>query len=53
MEVTQAVHDKILELHKLYPKATGIGLGKKIVNGVDTGEFAIQIAVPKKKPISL
>jgi len=52
MEVTQAVHDKILELHKLYPKATGIGLGKKIVNGVDTGEFAIQIAVPEKKPIS-
>lgn len=52
MEATQDIHNKILELHKQYPHATGIGWGKKIVDGVDTGEFAFQIAVKKKKPLS-
>ena len=52
MQSTQEIEDKILELHKQYPNATGIGWGKKVVDGVDTGEFAFQIAVPKKKPLS-
>ena len=51
-KITKEVSKKIKELAIQYPQAVSIGLGKKITNGVDTGEFAIVISIPKKKKLS-
>lgn len=52
MKLTQDILDKISEIHKKYPNATSVGWGKKIVNGVHNGEYAISISVANKKPLS-
>ncbi len=52
MKLTQDILDKINEIHKKYPNATSVGWGKKIVNGVHNGEYAISISVANKKPLS-
>lgn len=52
MSVTKEILDKIDELRLQYPNATSISYGKKIKDGVDTGEFAIRVSVKEKKPLS-
>ena len=50
--LTQEIKDRILELSQQLPNVTSVAWGRKVVNGVWTGDFAIVIAVEKKKPLS-
>jgi hypothetical protein len=50
--LTQEIKDRILELSQQLPNVTSVAWGRKVVNGTWTGDFAIVIAVEKKKPLS-
>jgi len=50
--LTQEIKDKIILLSTQLPNVTSVAWGRKIIDGVWNGDFAIVVAVKEKKDLS-